>query len=351
MSDLAAARVRAGNEKFHLPSLQVLRAIAALMVVFHHVSSGVNVFVHPVHPVIRQFFDYGFLGVDLFFVLSGFIITHAHFADPPGRAAAANFMRKRLVRIYPPFLPVAVAMVALFFLAPGVAQGGREISLASSLLLLPSSGDPALYVAWTLIHEMLFYSIFLAFYLSRRALLVALSLWACAIVGAEALQLAQGSARYTLGLLNLEFLVGVLVALGARHFDLSKGGIWRLLAGLALMGIALPLIPPDNTPAWSRIGFAAGIGLVVLQMVVCDRRRRLAWPAALLLVGNASYSLYLVHGPLISVMSRLAAGLGAYWPVVFGVQVVVCLAAGLLYYFLVERRSLSMINASMGRNR
>lgn len=337
--------------RVHLPSLQVLRAVAALMVVAHHISSGVSVFVHPVHPAVAGLLDYGFLGVDLFFVLSGFIITHVHFTDSPGLSSAARFVRRRVFRIYPPYVPIALAMVGVLMLAPGVSHAERDISLASSLFLVPSAGAPALYVAWTLIHEMLFYTIFLSFYVSRRALWVALALWVMAIILADWLQMAVDSGRYYFGLLNLEFMVGILVALASRHLDLSRGGVARVLTGLAVMATALYFIPSNNSQTWSRVVFAAGVGLVLLQMVATDRRSPVSWPAVLLLIGNASYSIYLVHGPLVSVMSRAASGLGSHWPLVFAAQFLVCLCAGILYYLMIEKRLISIVSARKSRER
>src|SRR5690606_17215905 len=147
----------------------------------------------------------------------------------------------------------------------------------------------------------------LAFYVSRRALFAVLGLWVVAIGFADWMQMADGAGRYYFGLLNLEFMVGIVVALASRHLDLSRGGALRVLTGLVVMAIALKFIPSNNSQTWSRVIFAVGIGFVLLQMVATDRRISVAWPAILLLIGNASYSIYLVHGPMVSVMSRLAS--------------------------------------------
>lgn len=71
-------------------------------------------------------------------------------------------------------------MIALYAVMPGFsASGGRDFSLVSSLLLLPANQPPALTVAWTLVHEIQFYAVFLLFFISGRLLTVFLVLWFC----------------------------------------------------------------------------------------------------------------------------------------------------------------------------
>lgn len=89
----------------------------------------------------------------------------------------------------------------------------------------------------------------------------------------------------------------------------------------------------------------------VLQLVSSESWATFVWPASLLQIGNASYSIYLVYGPLMSLMSHVACELGPQWAMDFAVQVLACLGAGTLYYFQIVKRSISMINAAMGKDR
>lgn len=161
-----------------IQSLQVFRGFAALAVVAHHAVISTDAFVGVVPPHVASILGKGHLGVDFFFVLSGFIIMYAHMGDSRSALAVRRYTFKRLIRIFPPYLPLSIGMIALYAVLPGFsASGGRDFSLMSSLLLLPADRPPALSVAWTLVHEMQFYAVFLLFFLSRRLLVAALLLW------------------------------------------------------------------------------------------------------------------------------------------------------------------------------
>lgn len=194
-------------------SLQVFRGLAALAVVVHHTSVSTDAFVETVPAGWLRLFDLGALGVDFFFVLSGFIIMHAHMREAGKPAAIKPYLVKRLARIFPAYWPIGLALLGLYAAMPGMsASGGREFSYLSSVLLLPADLPPALSVAWSLVHELLFYAVFMLWFVSRRAFGFGLVLWAAVILAVQAAGGATGWLRYPLSTLNLEFMLGVLVA-------------------------------------------------------------------------------------------------------------------------------------------
>jgi len=151
-------------------SLQVFRGLAALAVVVHHAALSTRDFVSAVPAAWMRASYLGALGVDFFFVLSGFIIMHAHMRDAGNALAVKPYLAKRLARIFPAYWPVGLAMLGLYAALPGLsASGGREFSYVSSVLLLPADLPPALSVAWTLVHELMFYAVFMLWFVSRRA--------------------------------------------------------------------------------------------------------------------------------------------------------------------------------------
>lgn len=117
-------------------SLQIGRAVAALLVVLHHATLGSLAFYG---EAFDGFWGFGNIGVDFFFVLSGFIIYWAHKNDEAGRKSASRYWKKRFFRLYPAFIPISIAMLVLYTIFPNLSQGGREISLLSSLFLIPSA--------------------------------------------------------------------------------------------------------------------------------------------------------------------------------------------------------------------
>ena len=129
-------------------SLQVFRGLAALAVVVHHAGVSTSAFVGDIPFVADSLFSLGYLGVDFFFVLSGFIIMYSHIDDERNLPAVRRYLFKRLIRVFPPYLPISIALLILYSVMPEFsAAGGREYSLVSSLFLVPTDNPPALSVA------------------------------------------------------------------------------------------------------------------------------------------------------------------------------------------------------------
>lgn len=313
MSNIAGAKVA----RPQIQSLQVFRGLAALAVVAHHAALSTEAFVANMPAWLVSLFGLGYLGVDFFFVLSGFIIMYAHFADEGTGPAVRRYAFKRLVRIFPAYLPISLALIALYAALPGFSGAAdRGYSLLISLLLLPADGPPALSVAWTLVHELIFYAVFLLFFISRRWLVLGLVAWAALILVSQQVWSPTGWLRYPLSVLNIEFMFGVLAAWTVKSWAsrrrLADGWSVVALVGalVVCLGLALILGGPS---AYPRLVLALGLGLIIVGFAVREQSVRLHWPGWLLLVGNASYSIYLVHNPLLSVTQRLAGRLGLAW--------------------------------------
>jgi exopolysaccharide production protein ExoZ len=117
-----------------LLTVQVGRALAALAVVLFHVRLLTNDLVAPL-PWINSLFSQGLLGVDYFFVTSGFIILTVHGSDQ--RGAMPAYLWKRISRVYIPYLPIVAAIIAVYILLPTASKSPREWGWATSLLLIP----------------------------------------------------------------------------------------------------------------------------------------------------------------------------------------------------------------------
>jgi exopolysaccharide production protein ExoZ len=295
-----------------LRSIQVLRGLAACAVVFLHAYPD------PDGPVGNA--GYGAAGVDLFFVISGFIMASVS----QGRTAG-QFLGDRLWRIYPLWW---VAVLPWLFMVP---RG--PTFLASSLTLWPIYADgyfvPVLKVGWTLSFELLFYLAMTAAIATRAA--VPLALYALFLVGALA---TSSPLLHFLGSpMALEFLMGVLIARLPRH---AAFGI-LVPIGIALFACTSPGIGDVEASLgpqwalWRALLWGIPAALVVWGTLSLDRvfkHRVFDVPVAL---GDASYSIYLFH-PLV------AYGLDLVWPA----RILLAAGVGWAMHLLVERRLLNL---------
>lgn len=314
-----------------------MRAAAALWVLLHHAVQAAGVPV-PEAGLAYQMMINGFLGVHFFFVLSGFIIAMSCERLVADGRGVKDYVRARLTRIYVPYLPVGIAMLLLYTALPGVrANPADTAGIVTSLTLLPSNLAPALAVAWTLVHELIFYALFSLSFLGIRVLVSGLALW-CAAIGAVWLLNIDLSVagNYFLAPINLAFVFGAI------SYHATKAGVRRglgpacLLTGTALVTLQAMDSSPGQLPA------TAGFVLILIS-AVSPEMGRLNPGRPLIILGAASYSVYLVHKPALAIMSRVFAASGftpePAWSVL--ALAVPALTAGLFYFYAYERRALS----------
>ena len=273
-------------------AIQYLRGIAALMVVWHHATIQI--------PGMSAYlpWDFGTSGVDLFFVISGFImvVTTAGTSITP-----AQFWWRRIARVVPIYWLLTLLMVCVALTAPSLFKSLRlePLKLMQSLLFIPHFSAsfpgfawPVLVPGWTLNFEMFFYAIFGAsFFLPAQIRLFAVGIAFVTLIAIGVFFGPFDSAiaqTYTSPML-VEFVAGALI--GARW---AKGG-WRIEWGVSLtmvcVGAAL-LVLRDREPL-GQFAQAAGAALVVVGAL--DPRIS-AWNSRVLeAVGDSSYSLYLTH--------------------------------------------------------
>jgi exopolysaccharide production protein ExoZ len=318
-------------------SLQIYRGLAALGVIFHHLSLSVNTFVDEIPGWLYLLFNRGFLGVDFFFVLSGFIIMSSHFDDEKSVVALKSYGFKRFVRIFPPYWPISIALLVAYAMLPGFSQGVRnELSLVSSILLLPDINPPALSVAWTLIHEMMFYIIFCLFFIKNRLFLILMTVWIFSIFAMFLLKNKTHNPilMVLLNPINLDFVLGMLVAFLARKLS-NRFAIILIFFGITIFSLLLFL----SFSLEYRFLFGIPFSLLVLGTVLLERQRKLKFPHWMVLIGDASYSIYLVHNPLVGLTSRLVGRFPSFgtWGVGMLIGTVASILIGVLYHLTVEK--------------
>ena len=344
----------------HLLSIQALRALAAVMVVFHHAQNDAGRTAAELGaPFARLFALPWAAGVDLFFVVSGFVMVFSSekmFAAPGG---AGQFISRRIARIVP-----------LYWLATGIFAAAALRGAAAGKQLAPSLGEilssfaflpfprgidgaprPVHSLGWTLEYEMFFYLVFACFlWLPRARAVAGVAAFLGALVLAHvAFQPQNIALAFWSDPIVLEFALGMGIALAHR------AGV--RLSNIAALGVALPalaLLASDPMHSASE-GFDAldpsgflrlfswGAPMAVIFAAIVLRAKTPA-PSPLLraaaVVGDASYALYLFH-PLALIALRkvwLAGHLErfGFWPLVIA-STLASIALSLVIYRWIEK--------------
>jgi exopolysaccharide production protein ExoZ len=363
--ELVVTRPRA-SASGKLDGIQVARAIAACFVVACHLPGYETKYLTgpSVAPSVCQF---GMAGVDLYFVISGFIITTMCAGRFGREGEASRFLVQRAVRIYPVYWFWCLAVLAVFMLHPGMVNSSHgPPDVVRSLLLLPQRNLPLLLVSWTLVYELFFYLLFAVVlrWLRNSDLTWFLLAWAAFVIAGRVI-LAPGADQPLLELvvspLLLEFILGCLVALYAGSLS-RRAALTSLIVGAAgfIAGSTVLAVHGDAFPLgwWRVLIYGTSSAFLVAGIVSLERASDRRPPRPLVALGDASYSLYLSHVPVIAVAGLawqriVAAGTPAAHVAALMSGFAVALAAGMASFHLVElpllRASRRLASASVAR--
>lgn len=329
--------------KQRLGSLQVGRALAAFAVVCHHAALSVRDLIGPLPAAFQTVLEFGWFGVDFFFVLSGFIIYHATYRLPPSWRTAKDYCVNRIVRVYTPYIPVSICVIALYTFIG--SNNDRDWSIITSMTLLPLSKPPALSVAWTLQHELVFYAIFALGFFSRRLSIVLIT-WCCAIGIFAVLGIGKAAPySHVFSLVNIEFMFGMFAAIIFTREKLRSSQWPYLIAAASLLTWGIAFHFERNASAIGGIAIAA----LILPIVNRDQKYSTRYGKVTLLLGSASYAVYLVHNPLLSVTTRLVGNthLPARGWVALAVGALASIVLGIAYHLAFEVPATRMIRNSI----
>ncbi len=300
-----------------------------MAVVFHHAVLSIAAFGETPPAWAQKTFEYGYLGVDFFFVLSGFII---HYTMSMAPRPAIEFAYDRFTRIMLPYWPIGIALAVAYMALPGMSGGELHWGWVSTLTLFPTEFSPALSVAWTLQHELTFYFVYAAFFFSRRVLF-GMAAWTVAIVLTNLfVDLQTPFLRTLFSLINIEFFAGVLAA----HLFITGRQTNRfVLIGLFMAFIAgFIALGGERTHSW-LIGFS--IAAILPWLCTEEKSGRYSVPEWLVFGGAISYAIYLVHNPLLSIASRIIGRTGIDWISSLGILALLSIGAGAIYYLVWEK--------------
>ena len=309
-----------------LSNLQILRAFAALNVVCFHIFETASSY-HYNTEYLTVFKGWGANGVDLFFVISGFVMLYTQLER---KRSMTTFFKARIIRIIPLYWLLTSIIIFIYLIAPSAFRK-TEITLdwaLSSYTFLTgmlSHTNPILYVGWTLEWEILFYAIFglsLNFKKWNQAICF---IFTCIIL------LALFASNYRI----LEFLGGILVAIAYKRFSISHYlGSFIFGVGLFLLFLSLSPMVCDairlTVLLWGVPSVFIVYGLVTAKQI----NSRVGE-----LLGHASYSIYLTQVLAIPIFYKLISKLEL--SISNDILAICCLvitvSGGVIMYFTVEK--------------
>jgi len=335
-----------------LPALTGVRFFAAMAVLLFHYGAGFAVRSHAPSPVTHLLHN-GFLGVSLFFVLSGFIITYSHFAQAMPAPAIRRFYWARIARIYPVYL------LALLLALPVLTKPLPLLNALAVLTMTQAWTTPASHLgvswvmqAWTLSIEAAFYILFPFYWPVVRRLgragTIGLAIACAAFIVAFGVPTVRpegvtvpllGQQAWTLIPLfrMAEFTYGMAICqifmrwpLFSRQRPINARLASALEIGLAL-GLIAVLVTADSPQAKGVFTVLTGLFILVTAHDAGVVSRLMATPV-LLLLGGASYGIYILQQPVHSLCTALLRA-----PYDQVISPIVTIAGAIAVYLFVEQ--------------
>jgi len=322
-----------------LEGIQILRGYAAMLVVVTHLwSAGV------ISSTLR-FSRIGGLGVDIFFVISGFIMCYS-LREQIFASDSVQFLKKRVFRVYPIYL-----LVLIPFLVQYLSQArapADPLMIIGNLFLSPSFlGSPEYRMlvgpAWTLTYELFFYVLFAAAMFSSRSknraiytviLTIVLLVASVNLLGLKGDRLQWSNFQYIIGdTLLFNFVIGCICYFIWRKYGRAVFSFLTALGAALVLTVVSLGLSKFGLPRILSLGLPAGI-IVLIFLFAEFENRSLTKP--LLFLGSASYSIYLIHA-VIAHWKHLFIGVAARENDLTGLLLTgLALAAGCIFYVIVE---------------
>ncbi|KQM78979.1 hypothetical protein ASE76_16450 [Xylophilus sp. Leaf220] len=296
--------------------LQVLRGIAALLVLYFHMGphwAGV-----PTLAGFSKAMHFGFFGVDVFFVLSGFVV-YSSARKCITATQIQDFLKRRVLRVYLGYWPVLLVFAVLPAVLSGTVEKTPKQIVKSILLLYPSGADNWLPTAWSLTYELYFYVCLAAICLLAGARRLQVVTWVVAGIVAwnafwlifhpATLQVGKQPLYFVLSAYFVEFLAGALISEMAIRWKSHGLDPWLWLpisVSVTLLGFSVGTTSGyfDHVDFMKAGTFGiAAVGMLFTTLFV--QFSGMSAPRWLVRIGDASFSLYLIHPYLLDQMGSI----------------------------------------------
>ncbi|HUR90643.1 MAG TPA: acyltransferase [Ramlibacter sp.] len=325
--------------------LQILRFVAAMLVAVMHITQAISI--HITGQGEHVYWGTGAVGVDIFFIISGFVMmistAKVPFQGPHRADNAWIFIKRRILRIVPLYWFYTLLKAALIIAVPALAVKSviEPWHLGASLAFVPVTApwgliQPVLPVGWTLNFEMLFYVVFAAaIALGAPRVRHCLLVFLCVFVAARFFPASVPLGFYAQSII-FEFIIGVAFAQAVLRWGVGPAGAGAvLMAAGAIFTFGLGWDPgSDRLFPWGVGSAAIVLGMIWLERLVDGKR----WAKPLAFLGDASYSIYLSHTFVVPATVIALKKIGVHDTLfVFTLASLAVMAAGSLSYIWIEK--------------
>ncbi|MER9627428.1 acyltransferase [Mesorhizobium sp. M0296] len=330
-------------------SLQYGRALAAFMVLVYHVDLIVRSPKYWGETPFGEWLTQGKSGVFFFFALSGFIIAYTHRNDIGDPSRAWKYIKKRTARIYPMYWVVAGATAfGHLFMGGGTGSDhyGSTAAVGGIFTLIPFVGAQGnLAVAWTLFYEVAFYAFFLTTIVSRKFGMGILAAW-LGISAFGAFTTSNTSFIATVfNPINLIFLFGMAAALLLSTAEKKNWGLpvaiknWGLPVAIVAtcLYFATWVAAVNGMTQGTFLAYGLSAAVAIWGFATHERNFPFRPNRLLCLLGDATFSIYLVHYLVISAITRVLILMSV--PALAAAPFLVCagMLAGVFAHLYVEK--------------
>jgi len=343
--------------KHTFTGLQILRFVAAMLVAVMHITQAISI--HITGKGEGVYWGTGSVGVDIFFIISGFVmmISTAQLPmDGPGRMANAwIFMKRRIQRIVPLYWVYTLAKAALLLAVPALAFKSTidPAHLAASLFFIPTTApwgliQPTLPVGWTLNFEMMFYLVFAAaIALGLPRIRWCLAIFLCVFLAGRYLPGSVALNFYAQSII-FEFIIGVAFAQALLRWGPGPATIG---AALLAAGTFFTFFMGWDSSSDRLFPWGVGSAAIVLGTIWMERHiDGKAWAKPLAFLGDASYSIYLSHTFVVPASVIVLKKLGIVdVATVFAVTTAAVIVAGALSYIWLEKPLINLFKRLLFR--
>jgi peptidoglycan/LPS O-acetylase OafA/YrhL len=332
-------------------SIQFLRGIAALLVVLHHTAFKGQIY----NTGTLDWLTIGSSGVDLFFIISGFIMCYT---THDKRISIMQFMFQRIKRIIPLYwFFTLLAFIAYIFYPSMVNSSGGTTSVIDSFLLLPTESKYLVQNGWTLSYEFYFYFIF-----SFIVLLLPVGRWKYAVLCTLLFVLPFLGGRFEAKNIYNQFFFSswwIEFGYGVLLFLIYKNRFVSLKLGFALLiaAILCLIFINCNSSIVEKFDRAFYIGMPMAMIFYaaisfenCLNNQGNFVSNIFERIGDSSYSLYLSHPFILSPMAIISKKLGINDSFLFGLMLVgPAILTGYLVFIFIEKRILNLTRSKKNK--